>query len=280
MSICESIKKRYIRLSKGQRKVAQYVVDNPNVVATQVASEVGRLAGVSESTVIRFCYAMSLSGYSELQEKMKQYILEKDGVVPSIPKSRKLKKQNIPLNEVITKDMKDLLSVIQQTDEQQCNEVIKLLHEAKDIYVVGFQEALPVAFSLYFELGKYRNRVHMLQYDEAKLSVDLMHMNDSSALIIVNADDEQEEILTIAEIANRKKATIVSITGNQSPKLEKQSTILYNLNGKKHFEDGTVAMYAFVRALVKCLVAQFEDNYMKTENESGERFIRKLIEVS
>ena len=82
MSICDSIRKKYIRLSKGQRKVAQFVIDNPNIIATQVASEVGRQAGVSESTVIRFCYAMDLSGFSELQQKVKDYLVEKEGLVP------------------------------------------------------------------------------------------------------------------------------------------------------------------------------------------------------
>ena len=77
MSICKSIQQRYIRLSKGQRKVAQFVMDHPSIVATQTAAEVGRLANVSESTVIRFCYAMELTGYVALRELLKNYLLDK-----------------------------------------------------------------------------------------------------------------------------------------------------------------------------------------------------------
>ncbi|WP_042477048.1 MurR/RpiR family transcriptional regulator [Bacillus ndiopicus] len=72
MSICENIKKRFIRLSKGQRRVAQFVLNDPSIVTTKIASEVGKIAGVSESTVIRFCYAMDFSGYNELQKRMKE----------------------------------------------------------------------------------------------------------------------------------------------------------------------------------------------------------------
>ncbi|WPK13501.1 hypothetical protein R6U77_07430 [Lysinibacillus louembei] len=72
MSICESIKRRFIRLSKGQRRVAQFVLNDPSIVTTKIASEVGRIAGVSESTVHRFCYAMDFAGYSELQKRMKE----------------------------------------------------------------------------------------------------------------------------------------------------------------------------------------------------------------
>ena len=59
-------------MSRGQRKVAQFVIDNPTLVTTHIASEVGQLIGVSESTVIRFCYAMELGGFSELQEEIKK----------------------------------------------------------------------------------------------------------------------------------------------------------------------------------------------------------------
>lgn len=280
MSICDDIKKRYIRLSKGQRKVAQYVVDNPNIVATQVASEVGRLAGVSESTVIRFCYAMSLTGYNELQDRMKQYLIEKDGTVPVLPKTRTLKKQNIPFNEGISKHMKDLLTVMQQTDEHKCNAVIKLLHNAKDIYIVGFRDAMPAAFTLFFELGQYRDRVHMLQHDASKIVADLVQVNDSSVLFIMNTDSSNEEALAIADIAQRKKSTIITVTNEQYEQLQQYCNVACVLNNKKQLEDGTATMYAFVHTLVKCLIVQYDDMYQKKDNVLGERFIKKLIEVS
>ena len=58
MNIYDFIKSKYLRLSKGQRKVAQFILEQPSTIITNIASEVGRLAGVSESTVIRFCYAI------------------------------------------------------------------------------------------------------------------------------------------------------------------------------------------------------------------------------
>ena len=280
MTICESIKKRYIRLSKGQRKVAQYVIDNPNIVATQVASEVGRLAGVSESTVIRFCYAMNLSGYSELQEKMKQHLLDKDGVVPVMPKTRTSKRQNIQFNDVLSKDMKELLAVMQQADEQQCNQAVKMIHEAKEIYVVGFQSALPVAFSFYYELSKLRARVHMLQYDVTKIKTDIMHMSDASTVVMIHLDAEQEDAIAVAELAKRKKATIVTLINIASPKMKQLSSEYFVLNKDKQVEDGTIAMFAFLRAFTKCLVAQFEESYDMEENERAKSFVNKLIEVS
>lgn len=281
MTICDSIKKRYIRLSKGQRKVAQYVIDNPNVVATQVASEVGRLAGVSESTVIRFCYAMNLSGYSELQEKMKAHILEKDGVIPVLPKAKSSEKQSVQLDDVLSKDMKELLTIIQQVDAQKYNEVFRTLHEARDIYIVGLNEALPIAFSLYYDLKSVRNGVHIVQKDAAKTSEQLLHMDATSTVIIISLDGQQEGFMQMLEAIGRKNVSVITVTNRPAPKLKKLSSHYFDLNKQGKLEDGTVAMYAVLRAIVKCFVKQYEDFYSSKNNTLEKQSVSKLlIEVS
>lgn len=283
MTICESIKKRYIRLSKGQRKVAQYVIDNPNVVATQVASEIGRLAGVSESTVIRFCYAMNLSGFSELQEKMKHYILEKDGVIPVLPKmnANATKRQNVQLDDVLSNNMKELLTVLQQMNVQQYNEIVTTLQDAQDIYIVGLNEALPVAFASYYELKQLRNNVHMMQNDAKKIASDILQMDNTSAVLIINVGNQCEELMEIAELIKRKNAKIITITNNSYSKLKKISTNYFDLNRQGQLEDGNVVIYALLRAIVKCLSAQLEViNSFKVSEQVNKSVNKLLIEVS
>lgn len=72
MTIFEVIKKKFLRLSKGQRKVAQYVLANPNQVVASNISDIVRAVGVSQSTVIRFCYALDLPGFVALQNELRK----------------------------------------------------------------------------------------------------------------------------------------------------------------------------------------------------------------
>lgn len=62
------IQQEYNQLSKGQQKVAKYLLEQPGEFAVKLASEIGEQVGVSETTVIRFCYSIKLSGFSELQK--------------------------------------------------------------------------------------------------------------------------------------------------------------------------------------------------------------------
>ena len=125
MCICEEIKRKYIRLSKGQRKVAQFVVDNPNVVATHIASEVGRLADVSESTVIRFCYAMDLSGFSELQEKIRGYLINKGEIAETKKIAPSKKGKNSLGADIVKQDITGITKTFNELNEQSLEEVIQ-----------------------------------------------------------------------------------------------------------------------------------------------------------
>ena len=137
MNIYDDIKSKYLRLSKGQRKVAQFILEQPNTITTNIASEVGRLAGVSESTVIRFCYAIELSGYGELQDKLKEYLTLKNTLAsPRIEKK-------VTFDEVkghMILHAKQISEVIQKIDSKKIMSAINTICQAKHTYIIGFNE--------------------------------------------------------------------------------------------------------------------------------------------
>lgn len=53
------------RLSKGHRKIAEYIVEHYDKAVFMTASKLGEKVGVSESTVVRFASAMGYEGYPQ-----------------------------------------------------------------------------------------------------------------------------------------------------------------------------------------------------------------------
>ena len=68
------IQAQYSRLSKGQKLIAQYIINNYDKVAFMTASKLGEAVGVSESTVVRFANALGYAGYPKLQEGLQELI--------------------------------------------------------------------------------------------------------------------------------------------------------------------------------------------------------------
>ena len=75
LSITQMIKQHYPSLSTGQKKVAEWLTQNHEEGALLTAFQMGRKVGVSETTVIRFSYALGFKGYSEMQEAVRSHWL-------------------------------------------------------------------------------------------------------------------------------------------------------------------------------------------------------------
>lgn len=58
------------RLSKGHRKIADYIMQHYDKAVFMTASSLGDRVGVSESTVVRFASALGYEGYPQLQRAL------------------------------------------------------------------------------------------------------------------------------------------------------------------------------------------------------------------
>lgn len=69
------------RLSRAEKKVAEWVLAHPREVARSTVAAVARAAGTSEPSVIRFCRRMGLSGFRELTLRLAEALSRPDSLV-------------------------------------------------------------------------------------------------------------------------------------------------------------------------------------------------------
>ena len=75
--LISNINMQYMKLSKGQKLIAKYILENYDKVAFMTAAKLSEEVGVSESTVVRFANALGYSGYPKLQEALEELIKNK-----------------------------------------------------------------------------------------------------------------------------------------------------------------------------------------------------------
>ena len=62
--------------SKGQKKIAQYIMEAYDKAAFMTANKLGKTVGVSESTVVRFAVDLGFDGYPSMQKAMQEMRLK------------------------------------------------------------------------------------------------------------------------------------------------------------------------------------------------------------
>ena len=274
MSINENIKKRFVRLSKGQRKVAQFVMSNPTVVIANGAAEVGRQANVSESTVIRFCYAMDLSGYVELQEEIRSYLNSQHESVPLQPAHTASKQRTSSFAKIMQRDMQNIQDTIHLVNDKVLQKSSKWMHEADTIYILGTRQAASIANWLSYTLKTLRPNVKQLRTDSDDLVQQINSMGERTTLIVFSCDKHSNDVKTIVEIAKMKKVKIIAITGSALSPIRDYASALFALGLKNQSSlDMVPVLFSFMHALIEEMVShdkerytQYQQSYEQVEN--------------
>ncbi|WP_339260303.1 MurR/RpiR family transcriptional regulator [Lysinibacillus sp. FSL K6-3209] len=274
MSINENIKKRFVRLSKGQRKVAQFVMSNPTVVIANGAAEVGRQANVSESTVIRFCYAMDLSGYVELQEEIRSYLNSQHESVPPQQTYTASKQRTSSFAKIMQRDMQNIQDTIHLVNDKVLQKSSKWMHEADTIYILGTRQAASIANWLSYTLKTLRPNVKQLRTDSDDLVQQINSMGERTTLIVFSCDKHSNDVKTIVEIAKMKKVKIIAITGSALSSIRDYASALFALGLKNQSSlDMVPVLFSFMHALIEEMVshdkeryAQYQQSYEQVEN--------------
>ncbi|TKI71323.1 MurR/RpiR family transcriptional regulator [Lysinibacillus mangiferihumi] len=274
MSINENIKKRFVRLSKGQRKVAQFVMSNPTVVIANGAAEVGRQANVSESTVIRFCYAMDLSGYVELQEEIRSYLNSQHEGVPLQPTYTASKQRTSSFAKIMQRDMQNIQDTIHLVNDKVLQKSSKWMHEADTVYILGTRQAASIANWLSYTLKTLRSNVKQLRTDSDDLVQQINSMSERTTLIVFSCDKHSNDVKTIVEIAKMKKVKIIAITGSALSPIRDYASALFALGLKNQSSlDMVPVLFSFMHALIEEMVShdkerytQYQQSYEQVEN--------------
>ena len=66
-SVLQTIRAGMDSFSKGQKRIAAFILDNYDRAAFMTAAKLGETTSVSESTVVRFAAQLGYDGYPDMQ---------------------------------------------------------------------------------------------------------------------------------------------------------------------------------------------------------------------
>ena len=132
------------RLSKGHRKIAEYIVEHYDKAVFMTASKLGEKVGVSESTVVRFASAMGYEGYPQLQRALQELVRHWLTAVQRFEMATDIDQSEV-LRTVLHADMQNIRTTTEEIDTAAFDEVVDKIIGARNIYVMGLRSAAPIA---------------------------------------------------------------------------------------------------------------------------------------
>ena len=73
-NILHTIEKNMSSFSKGQKRIARFILEDYDKAAFMTASKLGKTVQVSESAVVRFATQLGYDGYPSMQRALQEMI--------------------------------------------------------------------------------------------------------------------------------------------------------------------------------------------------------------
>jgi DNA-binding MurR/RpiR family transcriptional regulator len=266
MKLNELIQTHYNDLSKGQKRVATFVIENPKKIAMASAQDVGSEIGVSETTVIRFCYSLKLSGYAELQKVIREQLFHESMLTMNQQSGMKPEQQPHFFAKVMERDQAAIADTMKQIKEEDFDRAIERLSRADTVYILGLRSSFTAANWLSYTLGLVRGNVRLLRPETEDVIQTLSQMNDASVVIVISFRRYLKETIQIAELAQTQQAFIIGITDSVLSPIAVFSHLLFPIySADKSPIDARVALFSFMNAMVAGLSVKDKDSFEKRQ---------------
>ncbi|MFV0441512.1 MAG: MurR/RpiR family transcriptional regulator [Lachnospirales bacterium] len=265
-NLLDNISKRLPTLSKKQKKIAQTIIDDYDKAVFLTAAGLGELAGVSESTVVRFAMELGFEGYPEfhraLEELIKRELTAEQRMSAT---SRKLDKSSSHiLKKVMDLDRSRLEKNLLELDCESFDNAVKSINSARNIYVVGGRSSYALATFFSFYLGFMKENVTMVNISNLRENFEfLIDVDERDVCVIFSFPRYFKRTVSSAMHIKKKGAKIIGITDTEvSPVANLSDIVLTSQTEMMSLVDSLVSPMSLINALLVAISLEDKENVL------------------
>lgn len=252
--------------SKGQRKIAGYIMDSYDKAAFMTASRLGKTVGVSESTVVRFAVELGFDGYPEMQKAMQEMVMNRLTSVQRIEVANdRIGNQDV-LAKVLQADADKLRQTAETISREDFQTAVNVILKARRIYLLGVRSAAPLAnFAGYYMNYMFEDIRVITVSGAGEMFENLVGISPEDVVICFSFPRYSSATLKAAQYCRGIGATVIGITNSHvSPLAANSDYVLIAKSDMVSLVDSLVAPLSVVNALLVALAAARETEVQKS----------------
>ncbi|OQB25240.1 MAG: HTH-type transcriptional regulator MurR [Firmicutes bacterium ADurb.Bin182] len=240
----------YKKLSKGQKKIATYILENYDKAAFVTASKMGHAVGVSESTVVRFAYSLGFNGYPEMQRALQELIRNRLTTAQRIQLTSEIESNDI-LKSVLKADINNLRSTMESIDYNAFSLAAEAILNAEHVYIIGLRSSYPLSLFFSYYLSNIIENVKTVSVEMREVDEQLFNIGENDLCIGISFIRYSKRTAEGMMYAKSKGAHLVAITDSRSsPIAEISDCSLVAKCDMVSFPDSLVAPLSLINALI------------------------------
>ena len=276
------IRQRYPVLAQSDRKLADYILDNPDAARHLSSQQLAVEAGVSQSSVVKFSQKLGFKGFPALKLAISE-------ALASSPTPHSVTVHNQILGDdplrlvgemLIQDNYAAMLASLDINSEEKLLTSVMMLRNARRIVITGIGASGLVAKNFSWKLMKIGLSA-VAELDMHALLATVQAMESQDVLLAISYSGERREINLAADEALRAGAKVLAITGFTPNALQQRAThCLYTIAEEQATRSAAISSSSAQMMLADLLfmaLVQQDLEHAPERIRQSEALVKKLV---
>lgn len=265
-NLLAELQQKFDTFSKGQKKIANFIIEQYDKAAYFTAAQLGRAVGVSESTVVRFASELGYDGYPGMQKEIRLMIRMQLTAAQRIEVASERMNGTDVLQSVLEADMENIRTSLDEIDREEFEKTVNAIVGADRVYVIGVRSSASLASFLSFYLNLISPNVRHVQTSTAsELFEQIFRIEKGDVLVAISFPRYSKRTLKAISYAKSRGAAVVGITDCKSSPIARASDMtLVARSDMASFVDSLVAPLSVINALMVAISMKKEKEVVQT----------------
>lgn len=254
--IIKNIKELYPTFSKGQKKIADFIIESYDKAAFMTAAKLGTTVGTSESTVVRFASQLGFDGYIDFQYNLQELIKNRLTTLQRIELSLSRTAGNSDIVKMVMQsDLNNIRQTMSGLNQQDFEGAVNMILSAKKIYILGLRSSSALAAFMAHYLKFMFNNIHLVEANSlSEISEQMINIGSEDVLIVISFPRYAKRAVAATQHAAKRGSGIIAITDSAaSPITTHASHTLIAATNMVCFVDSVAAPFSLINSLIVAL---------------------------
>lgn len=273
------IRGEYNQFTKAEKKVADFILNNPKKVLFMSITELAEACGVGDTSVFRFCKTMDCKGYQEFKMLLslslnegKQGLGQIEGDISREDSFAQVAQKVLASNIDALRETHSLLK------RENFEKVIECFRRAKRICFYGVGTSMTTAMKAADKFLKIEPKVYCVP-DSHMQAMMASTMTKGETAVVFSYSGATKDTIHVAELAKRAGATVICVTRFVKSPLTSFSdvTLLCGAN-EGPLQGGSTSAEISQLFLIDLMYTEYYRRYFEKCSKNNEKTSSSVIE--
>ncbi|WP_404996615.1 MurR/RpiR family transcriptional regulator [Caldifermentibacillus hisashii] len=267
------IRSHYARLSEKEKKIADYILNNPENIIHNTINDVAEDLNVADATVFRFCKRIGFKGFQAMKITLAAEIIEPiQQIHEEISESDD---ERTVMEKVFQSNIHTLKSTLNLIDETAIEQAVDLLLNAGRVDFYGTGGSAVIAMDAYHKF--IRTGIKVFTFMDSHFQImSASQLTKHDVAVVISHSGTNKDTINILKTAKRNGAKIIGITGYpKSPLAKNSDVVLYTSAEETEYRSEALSSRIAQLSLIDALYV----NVMKLNKEKAKKSLDKIREA-